>query len=337
MILTRWNRPSMLGVAILYIVFGSLWSWGWAADVPVKIGIIMPYSLKVKRAVEVRAILPAVQLAMDEINNSSTLLPGIQLQAVTRDSWTVQYENTSLVDSAAQALAATTELITDEAVIAVIGDLQSPTTEYEGLLTSYHKIPQFGPATSSPTLSNRDRYPYLYRMTHDQEQPAIFLVDYIKQMGWKRVAVLKTTDAFGTAVAEAVLARCAHNSVTVILNQGFYQTGERDSITLNLALTNLANVGAQIVIVCANPYNTADIYYAAYDAGLVGREYVWLGASGIGEEGDDLIAEYGPDAIPKSQGFIAAWPEGGQESPTGKAWLAKWDDLNKNDSYRYPM
>ncbi|TPX63811.1 hypothetical protein SpCBS45565_g06330 [Spizellomyces sp. 'palustris'] len=311
----------------------SLCSLAVAQDI-IKIGVVMPYSLKVKsKAKEISAILPAVELAINDVKNT-TLLNGTDLQVVVKDSWTREYENTTLVDSASQALAVTAELINDDKVIAVIGDMFSPTTEYEALLTSYHQIPQFGPQTSSPALSNRDRYPYLYRMTHDQERPAVTIVDYVYAMGWRNVAVVKTTDSFGASVADKVIERLNFYGITILLNQGFYQGGETDPATLQIAVKNLEQAEAHIIIVCANPQNTADIYFAAFDAGLVGREYVWLGSAGIEDSAEALLDRFGSDAVLRTQGFVAAWPINGADSPTGTAWAARWEELaSNNDSY----
>ncbi|KNC97092.1 uncharacterized protein SPPG_09473 [Spizellomyces punctatus DAOM BR117] len=327
------NWKALLSLEILCL---SLCSLAVAQDI-IKIGVVMPYSLKVRsKAKEISAILPAVELAINDVKNT-TLLNGTDLQVIVKDSWTREYENTTLVDSASQALAVTAELINDDKVIAVIGDMFSPTTEYEALLTSYHQIPQFGPQTSSPALSNRDRYPYLYRMTHDQERPAVTIVDYVYAMGWRNVAVVKTTDTFGASVADKVIERLNLYGITILLNQGFYQGGETDPATLQIAVKNLEQAEAHIIIVCANPQNTADIYFAAFDAGLVGREYVWLGAAGIEDSGEALLDRFGPEAILRTQGFIAAWPVNGASSASGRAWRTRWEELaSSNESY-YPI
>ncbi|KAI9090035.1 periplasmic binding protein-like I [Phlyctochytrium arcticum] len=304
------------------------------AAVEVKIGLVMPFSLT-SRSKEVSGIIPAVRLAIADII-SSNFLPGANFTLDIQDSWLPRFSGNPLADTSAQALTATSHMI-DGGVVAVIGDLTSPTTEYEGILTSFNQIPQFGPSTSSPTLSNRDIYGYVYRLTHDQERPALLLVDYIISMGWKNVAVLKTTDKFGVAVAAKVVDRLTSHGVQVLLDQGFYQGGSSDKKSLKTALDNLKQVDGRITIICADPVNTADIYYAAYDVGMVGKEYVWLGATGIGNEGDELIEAFGADAIGKTQGFISAYPWTDTEADSAVAFNETWTDLAKTDNITYPL
>ena len=91
----------------------------------------------------------AIVAAVDAINRNPRLLPGYRLEFVLRDDGC----------TAAQSLSALSGLLYDKGIKGIIGPACDSACEATALLTAGNNVLQISPTCSSPTLTDRMKYP----------------------------------------------------------------------------------------------------------------------------------------------------------------------------------
>ncbi|MFX1514450.1 MAG: ABC transporter substrate-binding protein [Promethearchaeota archaeon] len=165
-----------------------------ALPAEIRIGGVFPI---VQRPDAGRDRRDAFLMAVAEINNQTgteRILPeGVKLVPRVLD------DN----NDATGGIAAAQALIGWEADIVIGSSSSSVSMAMATILTPY-KIPQISYASSSPALSDRERYPYFMRISSSVNDQGIALADLIAVFGWTRGAIICTTDSYGTSYPEIV-------------------------------------------------------------------------------------------------------------------------------------
>jgi branched-chain amino acid transport system substrate-binding protein len=92
------------------------------------------------------------------------------------------------------------ETLISEGVDVVIGSSGSSVSAAIAAELTPHKIPQLSYASSSPTLSDKDTYPYFMRNVASDADQGVALADLVDAMGWTKGATINTDDSYGTGL-----------------------------------------------------------------------------------------------------------------------------------------
>ena len=154
--------------------------------------------------------IEAFLYALDLINSDPNLLPNITLGYDIRD--TCVSENVALDESAdfifqgseglvdcssCSEIAAGSNVTSTLTVSAVIGATTSQVSIAVASLLRLFTVPQVSYSSSSPILSNRDRYSYFYRTIPPDDQQAQAMIDLVIRFGWTYVSAIHTNNAYG--------------------------------------------------------------------------------------------------------------------------------------------
>lgn len=148
------------------------------------------------------------RLALDHINNDSTILPGYMLDMVTGDSkCDSKVSFNSLVDLLAKP----------PNKLAIYGAACSSATAYLAGMTAMADVVQVSHTSTSVDLSDANKYPSLYRPI-PTDFPAIkATISLLKKFNWTRVAIIgeKTGSGLLEATYYFVLKELANNKIDV--------------------------------------------------------------------------------------------------------------------------
>jgi ABC-type branched-subunit amino acid transport system substrate-binding protein/DNA-binding HxlR family transcriptional regulator len=135
----------------------------------------------------------AFLIAVDEINTQTDIeriLPsGVNIKAITVDD-----NNTGLGGTDAAQ-----DCVTQGAHI-VIGSSRSAVSEAMQNYLKTIPVVQISYASSSPSLSDRDLYPYFMRVSSSDQDEALALVDLVNSFNFSRGAIIHSTDPFGSGL-----------------------------------------------------------------------------------------------------------------------------------------
>jgi branched-chain amino acid transport system substrate-binding protein len=183
----------------------------------IKVGGVFPI---VKRPEAGRDRRDGFLIAIEEINSQTgagRILPaGVNLTALVKDD-----------DNSASGGKFAAETLISEGVHVVIGSSGSSVSAAIAAELTPHKIPQLSYASSSPTLSDRDTYPYFMRNVASDADQGVALADLVDAMGWTKGATINTDDSYGTGLITVFTTVFEDREGTVTTAQQF-TTGAAD-------------------------------------------------------------------------------------------------------------
>uniref|UniRef100_A0A0K0EVM9 IP03705p (inferred by orthology to a D. melanogaster protein) n=1 Tax=Strongyloides venezuelensis TaxID=75913 RepID=A0A0K0EVM9_STRVS len=205
-----------------------------------------------------QACLPAVQLALEDVNNDDRILKGYELKLH-------HYNSKCKPGLAAKQLF---ELLYNPPVKLILLSGCSPVTTVIAEAAPVWNLVVLSYGASSPALSNRARFPTLFR-THpsaNMHNPTrIKLFDKFK---WKRITILQSVEEVFTSTAKDLEEECRKKDIRVD-KQSFY--GDPTD-----AIKTLVRQDARIIVGLYYVTEARRVLCQAYKHGLYGRKYVWF-------------------------------------------------------------
>ncbi|KAG1685965.1 Metabotropic glutamate receptor 3 [Nymphon striatum] len=264
--------------------------------------------------------LEALVFTINKINKNETLLPGIKLGIVAIDS----------CDNEVHALEQSLDFIKGfmtrgqqfqkgnfvcangdkpvyasgrfDNIVGVIGGQSSAVSiQLAQLLRLFH-VPQISYLSTSPTLSNRNRFEYFFRTVPSDINQAHAMLEILKKFGWKYAAVVYSDSDYGNRGFETLVDLapdydvCFSLPIRVSLDR--FNSQDYDFVVRTL----LYKTKAKVVIVFANKQITKKLMeavkrYNSYD------RFVWIGSDAWG--GRQSVVERNEDVI---EGAISVQP-----------------------------
>lgn len=285
----------------------------------IKLGGLFPLSGTLAGGgVERRA---AAQMAVDIINEDDTLLSGVTLNLLVKDTQT----NPSVGATVAQ------EVISDGAV-GIVGAASSSVSKSVAGVAEQNKVPQISYSSTNPDLSNKTVYPYFLRVVPPDSVQGVAIVKIIKEMGFTQIATLATSDDYGLGGITVVEETAAEEGIEVLSSQRF----DQGAVDVKSQLQAIKDSGAHVIVLNAIVGDAKTVFSQADDVGLVGEDYVWVGTDGptqeaVFETSDGTIDTEIRDSM---QGMIGTAPNRGS-GPGYEAFLDTWESCNGKDNNTY--
>ena len=185
----------------------------------------------------------AMLLAIDEINNNTSLLPGIKLGYALYDSCNAAdfglqatldiIKEPSVIPSATkkQSYSQSKQLNATEcfcnktkpSIIAVVGDAASASSTRIASVVGARgvRMPQISYSSTSTVLSNKKYYPSFLRTIPPDDFQAKFIIDILKEFKWTYVSFIASDDAYGRLGVENLLPRLESEGICVAISEVF--------------------------------------------------------------------------------------------------------------------
>ncbi|CAB4028482.1 gamma-aminobutyric acid type B receptor subunit 2-like, partial [Paramuricea clavata] len=203
------------------------------------------------------------RLALDHINNDSSILPGYTLDMVTGDS---------KCDPKVSFNSLVTLLAQPPNILAVYGAACSDATQTLAGMTAFANVAQISHTSTSLSLSDAAHYPSLYRAI-PTDFPAIQAsIALLKMLKWSRVAIIGEKSASGLleTAYEVAVRDMPSNGIDIQWNKVI----NADQIEQSIAEIKKKDV--RIIITIVSSAFGKILMGQAYVAGLYGPDKVWI-------------------------------------------------------------
>ncbi|XP_050520335.1 gamma-aminobutyric acid type B receptor subunit 1-like isoform X1 [Daktulosphaira vitifoliae] len=122
---------------------------------------------------------------------------------------------------------------------------------------------------SSPALSDRNRFPTLFRTHPSATVHSPTRITLMKKFGWYRIAILQQTEEVFISTMEDIETRCKQNGIEIITRQSFLSDPTD-------AVKNLRRQDARIIVGLFYVVAARKVLCEIYKQQMYGKAYVWF-------------------------------------------------------------
>nr|QRN45425.1 metabotropic GABA-B receptor subtype 1 [Carausius morosus] len=206
-----------------------------------------------------QACEPAATLALEDVNKRPDLLPGFTLKLHWNDSEcepglgaSVMYNLLYNKPQKLMLLAGCSTVCTTVAEAAKMWNL---------VVLCY--------GASSPALSDRNRFPTLFRTHPSATVHNPTRIKLLEKFGWSRVAILQQAEEVFISTVEDLEARCKESGIEIVTRQSFLSDPSD-------AVRNLRRQDARIIVGLFYVVAARKVLCEMYKQHLFGKSYVWF-------------------------------------------------------------
>ncbi|KAK9747333.1 Receptor family ligand binding region [Popillia japonica] len=206
-----------------------------------------------------QACMPAAELALEDVNKRKDLLPGYILRLHSNDSEcepglgaSVMYNLLYNQPQKLMLLAGCSTVCTTVAEAAKMWNL---------VVLCY--------GASSPALSDRNRFPTLFRTHPSATVHNPTRIKLMKKFGWSRVAILQQAEEVFISTVEDLETRCMEAGIEIITRQSFLSDPTD-------AVRNLRRQDSRVVVGLFYVVAARRVLCEVYKQKLYGKSYVWF-------------------------------------------------------------
>ncbi|XP_043847098.1 taste receptor type 1 member 1 [Dromiciops gliroides] len=224
-------------------------------------------------------LFQAMRYAIEEINNSSSLLPNITLGYELYDSCSKSanlYAALSVISQPRSNHIKVPETFFNyyPKAVAVIGPDSTDMTSLSASLLSTFLIPQISYETTSVMFSNKENYPsFLRTIPSDKHQVQMIMV-LLKTFGWSWISVIGSDNDYGSQGLQMLEDLTTEQEICIAYKDFVPVSAEADDDTMKNMMLSLKESGAQVVVVFCDK-RTAHIFFKAVVLRNV-TDKVWL-------------------------------------------------------------
>lgn len=244
-----YKSMQLMIVALLLTFIMGTTSFG--ATEPIKVGFCMP--ITGPNASISRDSINGLMIAIDDVNKAGGLLGGRKIEVIKEDDGS----------QPSQGLSAIRKLITQDKVVAILGNLNSSVCAATRNVTNEFMIPQLALGCSADYLI--EGYPYFFRVNPSNTLMSMPYIRWlVKDKGLKKIAVLYENTDWGRNGYDLVVKYAKKYGAQVLLAEGF-NPGTIDFLSV---LTKIKNVNPDGIISPAMVTEAAIIIRQARELGI---------------------------------------------------------------------
>ncbi|XP_030766510.1 gamma-aminobutyric acid type B receptor subunit 1 [Sitophilus oryzae] len=206
-----------------------------------------------------QACMPAARLALEDVNARKDLLPGYKLKLHSNDSEcepglgaSVMYNLLYNEPTKLMLLAGCSTVCTTVAEAAKMWNL---------VVLCY--------GASSPALSDRNRFPTLFRTHPSATVHNPTRIKLMKKFGWSRVAILQQAEEVFISTVEDLESRCSEAGIEIVTRQSFLSDPSD-------AVRNLRRQDARVIVGLFYVVAARRVLCELYKHNLYGKSYTWF-------------------------------------------------------------
>ncbi|KND02785.1 uncharacterized protein SPPG_01867 [Spizellomyces punctatus DAOM BR117] len=156
--------------------------------------------------------------------------------------------------------------------IAIVGGSSSDVAIAMAQMLGPLMVPVCSPQAYSYVLSDKTKYPYFFRPNTPAANDVIGVIPLLKNYGWTRFSFIYQDVASGTAYDSALSEAMKKESKLFLANKFTdYYTNDPGELA-NRAVAD----GTRVIVVAGNPDWAAKLFWGAYNASVVGNDFVWI-------------------------------------------------------------
>ncbi|XP_071054565.1 metabotropic glutamate receptor 4-like isoform X2 [Onthophagus taurus] len=236
--------------------------------------------------------LEAMLYAIDEINNSTELLPNVTLGALIIDScssdtyaleqsmeFVRSYMNQDMSEYKCES-GKPPVYVPYKPVTAVIGASFSVVSIMVANILRLFKIPQVSYASTSTELSDKSRFEYFSRVVPPDNFQAQAMVEVIKALGWKYVSTVAVEGDYGEKGIASFISYSADAGICIAITEKILRNSRTDDFDRIIEKLN-QKPQAKAVVLFVDEDNTRKLLQASIRANKTGH-FLWIGSDSWG-------------------------------------------------------
>jgi len=150
---------------------------------------------------------PAVNMALERINNDPGVLHGYTLNITEGDS---ECNRKQALDTFFL------HLFNPPHEVAVVGAGCSVASEALAEIIPYYNLSMVSYASSSETLSDRERFPSFFRTVPSDARTVVGMVKVVEEFEWRRAAIITEDESLFKAATDDLRVRLMRSNITVV-------------------------------------------------------------------------------------------------------------------------
>ena len=211
--------------------------------------------------------ITAMMFAVEEINNSTQLLPNVRL------GYRI-FDTCNTIDIAIQETLQLTQGIIPQtliwhtgtlescacanlntSVIGLVGDAASATTTKIASILSATSTPQISYSATSTVLDDKFLYPSFLRTIPPDSFQAILITDFMKQLGWRYINVIACDDDYGRIGVDELLPLLKEYDICLAVNEVYDVKSDFSKAQTRQVITKIRDEkdASAIVLWCQRP------------------------------------------------------------------------------------
>ncbi|XP_030645036.1 gamma-aminobutyric acid type B receptor subunit 1 [Chanos chanos] len=206
-----------------------------------------------------QACLPAAQMALDLVNNRTDILPDYELELIHYDSRCDPGEATKLLYDL---------LYTEPIKIVLMPGCSSVSTLVAEAARMWNLI-VLSYGSSSPALSNRQRFPTFFRTHPSATLHNPTRVQLFQKWKWTKIATIQQTTEVFTSTLDDLEQRVKEAGIEISVRQSFLTDPA-------VAVKNLKRQDARIIVGLFYETEARKVFCEVYKEKLYGKKYVWF-------------------------------------------------------------
>ncbi|XP_072030368.1 gamma-aminobutyric acid type B receptor subunit 1-like [Amphiura filiformis] len=205
-------------------------------------------------------VLPAVEMALDHINQRTDVLAEYELKMVWNDTQCSSGLGTRVFID---------QLYSKPQKIILIGPGCSIDAQPVAEISHYWNLITVSYTATSPALSNRDKYPYFYRAITPALALNLPIIRLMKEFDWNRVATIHQNHELFSLSIENFISLVKASNLTMVSSE----TIAKDP---HVSVENLKRHDAKIIFVSMYQDMGRKIFCEAYKQDMMRAGYVWI-------------------------------------------------------------
>uniref|UniRef100_A0A674PCW7 Gamma-aminobutyric acid type B receptor subunit 1 n=1 Tax=Takifugu rubripes TaxID=31033 RepID=A0A674PCW7_TAKRU len=206
-----------------------------------------------------QACMPSAQMALDLVNNRSDILPDYELELIHYDSMCDPGEATKLLYDL---------LYTEPLKIVLMPGCSGVSTLVAEAARMWNLI-VLSYGSSSPALSNRQRFPTFFRTHPSATLHNPTRVQLFQKWKWTRIATIQQTTEVFTSTLDDLEERVKEAGIEISVRQSFLTDPA-------VAVKNLKRQDARIIVGLFYETEARKVFCEVFKEKLYGKKYVWF-------------------------------------------------------------
>ncbi|XP_035240509.1 extracellular calcium-sensing receptor-like isoform X1 [Anguilla anguilla] len=231
--------------------------------------------------------------AIEEINNSSSLLPNISIGYKIYDScgYTLSSMRTAMALMNGEEGKEGKLCSGSPAVHAIIGESESSTTIAMARITGPFHIPVISHFATCACLSNRNEFPTFFRTIPSDYYQSRALAQLVKHFGWTWVGAVRSDNDYGNNGMATFLEAAQYEGVCIEYSEAISRTNPREKIarvveiikrsTSNVLVAFLAQGEMEVLLEEALTQNVTGLQWVGSESWITARQLASQRASTV--------------------------------------------------------
>ncbi|KAL8578950.1 hypothetical protein ACOMHN_001912 [Nucella lapillus] len=225
-------------------------------DIPLTLGGIFPMSGSWAGGM---ACKPAINMALERVNNNTDILPQYRL--------TMQYNDSQCMPGLGTKVLY--QLLYDKPTKIMVLTGCSSVSTFVAQAANMWNLIVLAYGASSPALSNRERFPMFFRTHPSGTLHNPTRIKLFQLFRWRRIATIQETQETFTSTIEDLEKRVKEVDIDIAVRQSFLTDPTN-------AVRNLKRQDARIIVGVFYEDMARRVFCQAYKEKLYGKKYVWL-------------------------------------------------------------